>query len=359
MKKHRFNWQVKAVDLFCGAGGLTHGLCSAGINVRLGIDLDPACQFPFSKNNKCEFLLESVVDLDHTRILPVLEDCDYSLIAGCAPCQTFSTYSLGKRDETDGRWNLLSHFGRIVKKIKPDFVTMENVPGLQKQQVFKDFIEQLKSCGYFEPYIAVVNGAHYGLPQSRQRLIVLASQLGPIELIKPTHVGNPVTVRDKLSSLRPINAGEVDELDFMHQSSALSPLNLKRIRASKPGGTWRDWSPELVADCHKKESGNTFQSVYGRMTWDNPSPTITTQFYGFGNGRFGHPQQDRALSLREGAILQGFPRNYKFVKPGEPVHRSVLGRMIGNAVPVKLGEVIGRSIQAHIKQIREKNERRK
>lgn len=136
--------------------------------------------------------------------------------------------------------------------------------------------------------------------------------------------------------------------DPLHQTATLSPTNLLRIRASKPGGTWRDWDPELVATCHRKRSGKTYPSVYGRMSWDEPAPTVTTQFFGFGNGRFGHPEQDRAISLREGAILQSFPKNYRFVKPGEPIHFSILGRLIGNAVPVKLGEAIGRSLVAHV-----------
>ena len=123
---------------------------------------------------------------------------------------------------------------------------------------------------------------------------------------------------------------------------------MKRIEASRPGGTWRDWKATLVADCHKKISGKTYASVYGRMCWDEPAPTITTQFFGFGNGRFGHPEQNRAISLREGAILQSFPKNYMFTPPGEPIHKKSVGRLIGNAVPVQLGEVIGLSILEHV-----------
>lgn len=134
----------------------------------------------------------------------------------------------------------------------------------------------------------------------------------------------------------------------MHAASKLSELNLERIRASRPGGTWRDWPKHLVADCHRRETGQTYPGVYGRMHWDEPAPTLTTQFYGFGNGRFGHPKQDRAISLREGAILQGFPKSYSFIPKGAPVHFKALGRMIGNAVPVTLGEVIGQSIASHL-----------
>jgi len=137
----------------------------------------------------------------------------------------------------------------------------------------------------------------------------------------------------------------------MHQSSVLSSINLRRIRSSAPGGTWRDWRSDIVAKCHKKPTGKTYPSVYGRMDWDCPAPTITTQFYGFGNGRFGHPEQDRAISLREGAILQSFPKNYVFVPKNEPVFRKTIGRLIGNAVPVKLGKIIGKSILHHVMEM--------
>ena len=159
-------------------------------------------------------------------------------------------------------------------------------------------------------------------------------------------------VVDVIGKLPTLKAGEVDPNDPLHQSSSLSPLNLRRIRHSKPGGTWRDWPEELVAECHKKDSGKTYSGVYARMQWDKPAPTMTTQYFGFGNGRFGHPEQDRAISLREGAIFQGFPKDYKFVPPGAPVKKKELGRMIGNAVPVTLGEAIGRSLLRHVEECR-------
>jgi DNA (cytosine-5)-methyltransferase 1 len=120
------------------------------------------------------------------------------------------------------------------------------------------------------------------------------------------------------------------------------------MAASKPGGTWRDWDEDLVAECHQVDTGRGYASVYGRMSWDEPSPTITTQFFGFGNGRFGHPDQDRALSLREGAMLQGFPQDYQFVDPGKPVQFKKIGRLIGNAVPVKLANAIAAAVREHL-----------
>ncbi len=181
--------------------------------------------------------------------------------------------------------------------------------------------------------------------------IVTASRLGPISLIPPTHKPeNYETVRTALAGLPALTAGQVSETDPLHRSSRLEDINLRRIRESKPGGTWRDWPQELVAKCHNKKSGKTYPTVYERMTWDEPASTMTTQFYGFGNGRFGHPEQDRAISLREGVVLQSFPKDYAFVKPGEKCCFKTVGRMIGNAVPVRLAEVVGKTIKRHLEE---------
>ena len=340
---------IKAVDLFCGAGGLTRGLAAAGIEVQLGVDLDPACEYPYAYNNDARFSLRSVQQLTPKEIVGAWEGADFTLLAGCAPCQPFSLYSQGKSDETDGRWNLLAEFQRLVLKTKPTFVTMENVPRLAEQTVFADFVAALKAAKYQVCY-QVVKSSDYGVPQQRERLVLLASKLGTIALIPPTHAKKPRTVRQAISTLPPLSAGGEHARDPLHQAATLSPKNLRRIRASKPGGTWRDWDKRLVAKCHRKKSGKTYPSVYGRMSWDEPAPTMTTQFFGFGNGRFGHPEQDRAISLREGAIIQSFPRNYRFVKPGQPIHMKTLGRLVGNAVPVKLGEAIGRSLRQHVQE---------
>ena len=339
---------IRGVDLFCGAGGLTKGLEAAGIDMRVGVDIDPACEYPFSANNNATYLMKSVEDVSGADFAEAFNGAKFTLLAGCAPCQPFSRYQQGKTDPSDKRWNLLQHFARLVKETNSDLVTMENVPRLAQQGVFEEFVFDLRSEG-FEVCYKVINCADYGVPQQRQRLVLLASKLGPIELIKPTKSSERyVTVRSAIGKLHVLSAGEVCETDPLHQACNLSPLNMKRIRASKPGGTWRDWDESLVADCHKKDSGKTYPSVYGRMSWDEPAPTMTTQYYGFGNGRFGHPEQDRAISLREGAILQSFPKTYRFVPKGAPIYRKQIGRLIGNAVPVKLAEAIGKSIVQHV-----------
>lgn len=339
--------KIYAIDLFCGAGGLTHGLEKAGIDVRLGVDIDPACEYPYVANNNAKFWLKSVEEIKALDLVSYYRKNGIKLLAGCAPCQTFSTYNQ-KATDKDKRWWLLLQFSRLVDDLAPDLVTMENVPRLVEQNVFVKFVNNLEKKGYYVSS-QIVNCAEYGVPQQRSRLVLLASKFGHISLERPQDFGRQIsTVRDAIGNLPPIKAGKSDTRDPLHQSSVLSETNMRRIRVAKPGGTWRDWPQSLIADCHKKHSGKTYPSVYGRMSWDAPSPTITTQFFGFGNGRFGHPEQDRAISLREGALLQSFPSDYQFTSPGDKVFQKSIGRLIGNAVPVTLGEVIGTSLYTHL-----------
>lgn len=342
--------QIVAVDLFCGVGGLTHGLIKAGIDVRLGVDLDPACRFPIEQNNAAKFLEADVSKLSSSDILAAFGDARVTLMAGCAPCQPFSSYSQpARREKQHADWELLTAFSSLVLSVRPTFVTMENVPPLMKQEIFRQFVAALEEAGYHVDF-EVINGRDIGLPQRRQRLVLVASILGPIKL--PQVCKPKVTVRDTIADLPRIAAGKADATDPLHVSASLSATNLKRIRHSKPGGTWRDWPEDLVAPCHTRDTGTTYPSVYGRMEWDEPAPTMTTQCYGFGNGRFGHPEQDRAISLREAAMLQSFPKDYAFVPPGKPINFSTLGRLIGNAVPVLLGEYIGSVLTEHLKALR-------
>ena len=272
---------------------------------------------------------------------------DFTILVGCAPCQPFSTYN---QKNDDPNWKLLRDFGRLIVESQPDVVSMENVPRLlnfRDGAVFREFTEMLRAGGY-EVAFDVLFGPDYGLAQTRSRLVLLASRHGRIELPEPTHKGDHRTVEMEIGELSALLAGETDREDRLHRASRLSPINEKRIRASKPGGTWRDWPKDLVARCHQADAGRGYSSVYGRMWSDRPAPTITTQFYGFGNGRFGHPSQDRALSLREGAMLQGFPRDYEFVPENEDISFKNVGRMIGNAVPVPLARAIARSVRDHL-----------
>ncbi|MBI3774889.1 MAG: DNA cytosine methyltransferase [Gammaproteobacteria bacterium] len=341
---------LSAVDLFCGTGGLTHGLIKEGIRVNAGIDLDPSCRYPYEHNNRSRFIERDINLLSGEEILLYYPVGDIKLLVGCAPCQPFSTYTQGRDTRTDCKWGLLNSFSRLVDEVSPQIVSMENVPQLEKHDVYDLFVSRLKNLGYDVTSYRVYC-PQYGIPQTRTRLVLFASIYGPINLISPTHSTNDfLTVRDAIYHLEPIAAGESSKHDPLHRASALSTLNLRRMRASRPGGTWRDWNKALVATCHKTTRGTTYPSVYGRMEWDKPAPTVTTQCHGFGNGRFGHPEQDRAISLREAALLQTFPEDYAFVEPDARVTFAQIGRLIGNAVPVQLAQTIARSILNHLER---------
>ena len=341
--------RISCVDLFCGAGGLTHGFELEGIPVAAGVDLDPRCKYPYEANNEAMFIERSVELLQAKDVNKYFGSAKTRVLAGCAPCQPFSTYTQGQDTEKDHKWGLLYEFSRLTRATKPDIVTMENVPAIGRHAVFSDFVAGLEKYGY-KVWHDVIQCTEYGVPQSRKRMVLLASRLGPISMIPPTRK-KPRTVKNAIGRLRPIGAGGRSPRDRLHASASLSSLNMRRMKASKPGGTWRDWPNSLVAECHRSNSGKTYPGVYARMEWNKPAPTMTTQCFGFGNGRFGHPEQHRAISLREAAILQGFPARYKFVPPSEEVEFRPVGRLIGNAVPVGLGRAIARSILAHIEEV--------
>lgn len=341
---------VEALDLFCGIGGLTHGVKEAGINVIAGIDIDSTCAYAYTENNKIPFIEKSIEDVTTEEINRLFSKDAIKVLMGCAPCQPFSRYSYryNKNGYKDKKWKLLYEFQRLIVETKPDIVSMENVPRLSKEKVFDDFVSKLNELGYFVHW-DIVNCAQYGTPQNRFRLVLLASMHGVISLIEPIYEENRfLTVKDAIAHLEPIENGETSKKDPMHRASRLSEVNLQRIKQSKPGGNWTDWDKTLLLECHKKKTGKTYKSVYGRIEWEKPSPTITTQFYGYGNGRFGHPEQNRALSLREGAILQSFPMDYKFFNDENKLTNRLIGTHIGNAVPVKLGIAIGKSILRHV-----------
>jgi len=353
------------VDLFCGIGGLSYGLKAAGLNVVAGLDINEKCKFSYGGNNGAEFIQSDLTQCSSERINQLFSDSEVKILVGCAPCQPFSRYSKryrkqgfaydkeGDNEDAKGRYYLIDEFLRIIKDVKPHIVSLENVPGLRNEEVFVRFTSELEAMDYQIRY-SIVYCPDYGVPQKRKRLVLFASRFGDIELIKPTTAAeNYITVWDAIGEVPELLDGAINESDIMHRSAKLSELNKKRIKQSRAGGTWRDWDEDLRLRCHLKDSGRTYPSVYGRMKWGEPSPTITTQFYGYGNGRFGHPEQDRALSLREGAILQSFPLEYKFIPEDSPLEFTMreLGMHIGNAVPPKLGEAVGKSILKHLEDV--------
>lgn len=348
MKNYFKNTSV--VDLFCWVWWLSYGLKKVGFSIKAGIDFDNSCSYAYTENVKSDFIHADVTDVRWQDIIEKYwNNDDLRILVWCAPCQPFSTAANTLKEKDEKKWNLLRQFERLIKETNPSIISMENVPNLIKKEIFHNFVDFLKKEWFFVSY-SVVFCPDYGIPQNRKRLVLLASKLWEIHLIKPTHSKEKyVTVADVIGDMEKIEAWKISLHDPLHKTINLSEKNKQRIRSSVPGGTWRDWDEELRLECHKKDSGKTYSSVYGRMRWNEPSPTITTQFYNYWTGRFGHPEQDRALSLREGAILQTFPKDYKFYSNWSQISLDTIGRHIGNAVPVDLGKVVGISIKNHLK----------
>lgn len=334
---------IAAVDFFCGLGGLSLGLRQAGIDLRAGIDVDPACRIPYEANNPdSRFIEKDIRSVESKEISTILDGADATLLAGCAPCQPFSSHSHKFEPCSRPGWDLLTEFGRLVEKVRPTFVTMENVPGMAKHDVFKEFTDLLRRNHYEVALEPTLDCSLVGVPQKRTRLVLVASKSGEV----PVTLGAPLrTVKDAIGGLSPIGAGEGSDLDPLHFAAGLTECNLRRVRASRPGGSWKDWPEDLLLDCHKTARGKSYTPVYGRMEWNKPSPTITTQFYNYGSGRFGHPEQDRALTPREALLLQGFPPDFSFGSTMPTLTQ--LGRLIGNSVPPPLAYSIGKAIIAH------------
>lgn len=334
---------MNAVDFFCGGGGMTRGLLNAGINVLFGLDFNPACEQTYEHNNGINYECQDISKVNPDDLVvdyPDLADNDNLLLVGCAPCQPFSNQRRSPNEHI--AVNLLDEFGRMVQNLAPAHILIENVPGIETrgQEVFTRFLNILNEMNYNLSY-AVVNAKNYGVPQNRKRLILIASRLFVPVIPDSTHGPGMlpyVTVRNAIAHFPAIAAGEEHAEIINHKSAALQDINLRRITATPHDGGGRlDWPPELMLNCHAEHAGHT--DVYGRMHWDEVSPTLTSKCFSLSNGRFGHPTQNRAISLREAAAIQSFPENYQFFGTVQEI-----GRQIGNAVPVLLAENIGRYI---------------
>jgi DNA (cytosine-5)-methyltransferase 1 len=364
--------RIVVVDVFCGVGGLTHGFVKENIEVAAGLDSDVSCRYAYEHNNTgATFIHKKIEDVRAEDNLPLYPPGCLKVLVGCAPCQPYSSYTRRqRRSKEDGesappkepntggekktggeKWELLAKFADLIEAVRPDIVSMENVTELTAfigGSIYRDFVRRVEAT---ELVVTdhVVYCPDYGMPQKRKRLVLFASKFGKVSIVEPTHTPNRYkTVAAAIGHLPRLEAGQTCSVDPLHRASGLSELNLRRIKHSAPGGSWKDWPKELRAGCHTKESGESYGSVYGRMKWTEPSPTMTTQCHGFGNGRFGHPEQDRAISIREAALLQTFPSDYAFVALDTAWHVETVARHVGNAVPVDLGRVIARSIRQHV-----------
>ena len=335
---------IVAVDLFCGAGGLTRGLLDAGIEVKKGYDIDSRLKNTYEKNNQgVKFYDEDICTLNKTKILKNIDKKNkYFMLAGCAPCQPFS--SINNKDiNEDKRSSLLLEFGRLIQEIKPDFIFVENVPGLKKGKgasIYKKFEKALKDENYFFKS-NILDAKDYGVPQKRKRLVLIASKHTHIEIPIATHGTKDselkpyVTVRDVISKYPRIWAGKRHKEIPNHESRNLEEINKLRLKyIKKNGGTRLDLPEHLKLKCHLKHDGHS--DVYGRMKWDDVSPTLTCKCTSISNGRFVHPTQARGISIREAAALQTFKDDYVF--EGTLTDTT---KWIGNAVPVKFSRVFG------------------
>ena len=272
------------------------------------------------------------------------------LFCGCAPCQPFTKQKTTQPAPVDDdRVSLLSYFTTLVEECKPDVVFFENVPGIQNtglsEEPFARFVERLKAKEYDMSKTVPVPLMRYGVPQSRRRLVVLISRHGPIELPSETHGPGKespyATVRDTIGDLPPIAAGEEHPDVLNHRAAGLSERNLERIEATPEGGGHSGWPESLKLPCHADTDGHT--DVYGRMWWNRPASGLTTRCISYSNGRFGHPEQNRAISVREAACLQTFPRDFEFKGS-----LNSMARQIGNAVPARMAELSGIQFNRHL-----------
>ena len=343
------NKDIVAVDLFCGAGGLTRGFLDAGIRVKKGYDIDEKLKETYEQNNDgVDYHCMDVHEVNGESLLKDLDlENNYFLLAGCAPCQPFSSINKSE-NKKDIRTNLLLEFGRLVEETQPDFIIVENVPGLKNKgkHILQQFEHVLKKLKYHYIY-DTLNVKDFGVPQKRKRFILLASKHGNVALPSPTHgFDSPdkkpyVTVRETISKYPPITAGGKYSRVPNHRASNLSEKNKMRLKqVTKDGGSRTDWSKDLELECHKEHCGHT--DVYGRMSWDDVAPTLTCRCTSLSNGRFGHPTQTRAISVREAAALQTFRDDYIFYAP-----MTVARKWVGNAVPVKFAKVFGDYLIEH------------
>lgn len=350
--------KIKAIDLFCGAGGVTRGLLNAGIDVVAGYDIDLSLKKVYETNNirpngkNVQYFDKKVEELKRSDIYKLigsktlrLKRKEKFLLAGCAPCQPFSLKNKNRHDKTDHRRTLITYFADLVKQTKPDFVFMENVAGLEKLEPgsLKYFTDILTEEGFFWK-TEIKNALNYGVPQNRKRFVLLASKEKEIEIPNGEYDGiakSYKTVGDVIKDLPPLQVGKEHKEIPNHKCANLSDLNKIRLRETpKNGGSRTQWRKKIWLNCHLHEDGtpkNVHTDVYGRMAWDKPAPTLTTKFNSITTGRYGHPEQNRAISLKEGALLQSFPDDYIFYGSMQNI-----AKQIGNAVPPKMAEEFGK-----------------
>ncbi|MDY6894109.1 MAG: DNA cytosine methyltransferase [Thermotogota bacterium] len=343
--------RLKAIDFFCGAGGMTYGISQADIRVLAGIDIDPDCKETYQLNNLDSVFIERDIfefsEEELSEITGIKRDDDSLLFIGCSPCQYWTRINTSKEKSAKSK-DLLREFQRFVSWFKPGYIIIENVPGLlntKNEKTLDNFLAFLKHEKYAYDH-GLINANHYGVPQNRKRYLLISTRLSDNIRIPKGRSDKSLILRNYLGygkGFPVVEAGHKDKTYFMHTVAALSEKNKLRIeKTPKDGGTRLSWKddPELQIDAYR-DKDHIFKDVYGRMFWDKPAPTITTRFNSLSNGRFGHPYENRAISLREGATLQTFPKTYIFRGTSEVS----IARQIGNAVPPEMAKRIVQNIK--------------
>lgn len=340
---------MKAVDFFCGGGGMSYGMQDAGIKILAGIDYEITCKETYEANiNNSKFIHADVFELKEKTLqeeLDLKKNDDNLILIGCSPCQFWSIINTDKSKSKKSK-NLLAEFERFVRFLNPGYVVVENVPGVlrrKEESGLDSFINWLEGNGY-NVHFEIHNTYDFGVPQNRKRFTLVASRIGT-EKVFPKKTETRKNVADVLgvkNGFKKIKAGHIDKTDFLHSVSKIAPVTLKRLmKVKKDGGDRLGFAndPDLQLPCFVGRD-NSFKDTFGRLWWDRPSNTITTKFYSVSNGRFVHPEENRALSLREGATLQSFPKDYKFCASSI----AAIARQIGNAVPPEYARHIGLAI---------------
>lgn len=332
-----------AIDLFSGCGGLSQGMIDADFEVIASVEINSDARKAYAMNHPETTLIPDDIRTVDTRLLKkMLGRRPLHLLAGCPPCQGFSKVrKLNRKNEVfDERNDLVVEYLRFVKELKPIMIMMENVPGLKDYDLFISITHELRKLGY-DLDIQVVNVKDYGVPQSRERLVMVGSLLGEIKVAPGS--GEKRTVRDYIEDLESI----LETNDELHKIvTQHTPEVLKKIELTpKNGGSRNDLPPEYTLECHKKENVG-FNDIYGRLRWDDYSTTITGGCLNASKGRFLHPEENRVITPREAALLQSFPRNYRFP---HDIPKASLALLIGNALPPKFSFQQCNNLRNHLK----------
>jgi DNA (cytosine-5)-methyltransferase 1 len=334
-----------SIDIFSGVGGLTEGMHQAKFKTKLAFEIDEIASKVYSLNHpKTVVITKNIREVSITEIKKKLKGNTIHLLAGCPPCQGFSSIRRLNRLQpvADERNNLIMEYLRFVKALKPYTIMMENVPGLTKYDLFDKATVELKEAGYAWIDYKIVNVKNYGVPQNRRRLVLVGSRLGAIKVAKP--IEGKKTVRQTIENL-PLPEKSNDPI---HKIFPIHKLEVhERIRLTpKDGGSRKDLPKKYTLKCHKRKNVG-FNDVYGRLSWDDYSSTITGGCLNPSKGRFLHPEQDRCISAREAALLQTFPHDYIF-----PVNIPIskLALLIGNALPPQFSYIQSENIRQHLLQ---------